>query len=111
MIFAAILLIPVAALLWRMVVSKQGWPVRLGAAGAAMLTLVGAVTAVPSGFEVSGARAWIALALSAAGPVYLLLWSLQHHGRNYGNTVSLIASIIGFAPIISVIGVTVAYGD
>jgi hypothetical protein len=111
MIFAALLLIPVAVLLWRMVVSKQKWPVRLGAAGAAMLTLVGAATAVPRGFEVSGAREWTAVGLSAIGPAYLLLWSLKHHGRKYSKTVSLIAAIIGFAPILAVIGVTLAYAD
>jgi peptidoglycan/LPS O-acetylase OafA/YrhL len=111
MIFAGLLLIPVAVLLWRMIVSKQNWPVRLGAAGAAMLTVVGAATAVPRGFEVSGVREWTALALSATGPTYLLLWSLKHRGRKYSKTVSLIAAIIGFAPIIAVVGVTLAYAD
>ena len=112
MTFAMLLWIPVAVLLWRMIVSKQKWPVRMGAAAAAMLTVVGSVTA-PSGtsFRIQGAREWAALALCAAGPVYLFLWSRKHHGRKRSKTVSLIAAVIGAVPILAAILVTFYYAE
>ena len=103
-VFTLLLWVPVAVLLWRMVVSKQRWPLRMGAAGAAMLTFVGSVTAPVSGLgDVVGAREWTSIALCAAGPAYLYLWSRKHRGRGKSRTVSLIAAIIGFVPIAAVL--------
>jgi hypothetical protein len=105
MIFTILLWIPAVVLLWRTIVSKQHWPVRMGAAAAAMLTLVGSFTVRGSegGFQLDGTREWVALALCAAGPAYLFLWSRKHHGRRRSKTVSLLASIVGFVPILAAI--------
>ena len=113
MAFTALLWIPVAVLLWRMIVSKQKWPVRIGAAAAAMLTFVGSFTVrgEAGGFRIAGTREWIALALCAVGPAYLFLWSRKHHGRKHSKTVSLIAAIIGFVPILGAILITLYYAE
>ena len=112
MIFAGLLWISVAVLLWRMVVSKQQWPVRLGAAAAAMLTFVGSITATGgNNFEIQGSREWVALALCAAGPTYLFLWSLKHRGRKKSKTISLIAAVIGFVPILAALIITYIYAE
>ena len=113
-VFMLLLWIPVGALLWRMVVSKQRWPQRLGAAGAAMLTFVGSVTAQPGGTEgyrIVGAREWTALVICAAGPTYLYLWSRKHRGRGKSRTLSIMAAIIGFVPIVAALVLAFVYAE
>jgi hypothetical protein len=112
-LFTFLLWIPVAVLLWRMVVSKQRWPLRMGAAVAAMLTFVGSATApaVGSDFRIVGLREWTALAICAAGPAYLFLWSRKHRGRGKSRTVSLMAAIVGFVPIAAALILAIIYAE
>jgi hypothetical protein len=106
--FTALLWISVAVLLWRTITSKQHWAVRLGGAAAAMLTFVGSITARgASGFRIEGIREWIAIALCAAAPAYLFLWSRSRRGRKRPRTASLIAALIGFVPIVASILFTI----
>jgi hypothetical protein len=115
MIFMAILWIPALVLLWRTIVSKQGWPVRVGAAVCAMLTIVGA-SIMPSldifgasTYRLSSVRDGIALLAAVSGPIYLLLWARKHRGRGLSKTISIIAAIIGLVPIVAAIGVALFY--
>jgi hypothetical protein len=111
--FILLLWVPVAILLWRMAVSKQGWPVRVGAATTAMLGFVGSLTAPPASgnFRIDGEREWAALAISAAAPAYLLLWSQLHGGRGSSRTISLIAVIVGLVPIAAALTLAVIYAE
>jgi hypothetical protein len=114
MTFLVIIMVPVLTLLWRLIASKQHWPVRLGAAVAAMLTFVGALSArdaAAGGFRLDGVRDWVALALCAVGPSYLFLWSRMHRGRKRSKTISLIAAIIGFVPIAAALVITLLYAE
>jgi hypothetical protein len=115
MIFMAILWVPAIVLLWRVIVSKQRWPVRVGAATCAMLTIVGSV-AMPrldllhvAGYRLTTVREAIGLLAATSGPVYLLLWSRKHRGRGRSKTISIIAAIVGLVPIISAIGVAIFF--
>ncbi len=117
MTFMVILWVPVIVLLWRTIVSKQNWPVRIGAATAATLTAVGSVTAPwvnftdVSDYRVEGVRDWIALAACCVGPAYLYLWSRKHRGRGRSKTISIIAAIIGAVPIIAALTLYVLYTE
>ena len=112
-VFTVLLWVPVGVLIWRMVVSKQRWRLRLGAALAAMLTFVGSVTApaVGSEYHIAGVREWTALAICAAGPAYLYLWSRKHRGRGKSRTLSIMAAIIGFVPIAAALVLAIIYAE
>ena len=94
--------VPIAALVWRLVVSKTRahW-VRAGAAGAAMTTAVGALVVYDDlgDFSFKDWRADIALLASMTGSLYLIFWAQRHHGNSRHRTVSLIAAIIGLVPV------------
>jgi hypothetical protein len=111
------LAVPVAALLWRVVYSRSRWPRRLGAAAAGMLTLVGAFVAEHTTAEgipvmrIVSVRDGIALLAAASGSIYLLLWGLRHRGRGRNKTLSILAAIIGFVPIVSAIAVAMLYPE
>lgn len=115
MIFMVILWVPAIVLLWRTIVSKQRWPVRVGAAACAMLTIVGSFT-MPKldmfnvgGYRLSSTRDALALLAAVTGPVFLLLWSRKHRGRGRSKTVSIIAAIIGLVPIVAAIAVAIFF--
>jgi hypothetical protein len=101
-LFLPMLLVPVVALVWRMVVSKTraSW-VRIGAAVAATTSAVGAfmVNGKLIDFNFKDWREDVGLAAAASGSVYLLAWAQRPHGNRRHRTVSIIAAIIGLVPV------------
>ena len=99
-------LVPVVALGWRVVVSKtrRQW-LRVGGAAAAMVTLVGAVVVYDDLqlFEFRDWRADIGLLAAMSGSVYLLLWSNRKRTNRRHRTISIIAAIVGFVPVIGAV--------
>jgi len=96
----ALLLVPVAVLLWRGVVSKRSWPIRIGAAIAAAATLVGAFVLYDEyqAFDANDWRELAALGAAMSGSVYLLAWAALHRGDKSHRTFSIVAAILGLAP-------------
>ena len=110
----ALLIVPAAALGWRVVVSKsRNWLLKIGAAAAAMATLVGAFVLAGSitEFRLGNWRDLLALAAASTGSLYLLLWSLRHRTNHRHRTISLIAAMIGFVPIVAALGVALLYQE
>lgn len=101
-IFLVLMFVPVAALVWRMVVSKtrSHW-LRVGAAGAAMVTAAGAFAVYDDlgDFSFKDWRADVALFASMCGSLYLLGWAQRHHGNRRHRTISIIAAIVGLVPV------------
>jgi hypothetical protein len=99
--FLLMFFVPIAALCWRVVVSKTRaqW-IRIGGAAAAMTTTVGALIVFDdlSDFSFKDWRADVALVASMSGSLYLLAWS-QRHGNRRHRTVSVIAAIVGLVPV------------
>ena len=113
-----LLLVPVAVLGWRVIYSKSRWPRRIGAAAAAMVTLVGGFVAetapsesLVSTMRLANGRDGLAVAAAGTGSAYLLLWGLRHGGRGRNKTLSILAALIGFVPVIASIAVRLMYGD
>ncbi len=100
-IFLLLFLVPIAALCWRLVVSKTRahW-IRVGAAGAAMVTAVGAFITFDNlaDFNFKDWRADVGLVAAMTGSLYLLGWS-QRHGNRRHRTLSIIAAIVGLVPV------------
>ena len=100
--FILVFMVPVAALVWRLVVSKTRahW-IRIGAAAAAMVTTVGAFTVFDKlmDFNFKDWRADIGLAAAASGSVYLIAWGQRAHSNRRHRTLSLIAAIVGLVPV------------
>ena len=99
-------LVPAGALLWRLIVTKTRavW-IRVGAAAAAMMTLLGAFMLVGpiADFNFRDWRSVFALVCAASGSVYLLLWSQRKHGNRRHRTVSIMAALIGLVPVIGAV--------
>jgi hypothetical protein len=115
MIFMVILWVPAVVLLWRTIVSKQGWRIRVGAATSAMLTVVGSMV-MPrldmfdvAAYRLASGREAMALLAATSGPVYLLLWARKHRGRGRSRTISIIAAVIGLVPILAAVAVAIFY--
>jgi MFS family permease len=112
---APLFLVPVAALIWRIIVTKSRtkW-LRVGAAGAAMLTLMGAfmISGQLTSLRLSDWRAVAALVASATGSTYLLLWSQRKHGNRRRRTISIMAAVIGLVPVIgALLGALINSGE
>ena len=99
--FLVLFLVPVGVLCWRVVVTKTRtqW-LRVGAAGAAMMSAVGAFVVFDdlTDFRFSDWRADVALLAAVSGSIYLLAWSLRHRGNRRHRTLSIIAAVIGLVP-------------
>jgi hypothetical protein len=112
-VFLFLFMIPIAALGWRLVVSKTRahW-IRIGAAGAAMATAVGAFVVFDdlADFSFKDWRADIGLLASMTGSAYLLAWSQRAHGNRRHRTVSVIAAIIGLVPVAGAILTGLLFG-
>ena len=109
----ALFLVPAGALLWRVVVSKsRSWLLRMGGAGAAMITIVGAFTVFDDlgDFQFKDWRDDLALAAALSGSIYLLIWALRHRTNQRHRTISIIAAIIGFIPFIATVGSVLMFG-
>ena len=111
-VFLLMFMVPVAALCWRLIVSKTRahW-IRIGAAAAAMVSVVGSVVVFDnlSEFDLKDWRADIALAAASCGSFYLLAWA-QRKGNKRHRTVSIIAAIIGLVPILGAIATGLLFG-
>ena len=111
--FLILFLVPPAVLGWRIVVSKTRtqW-IRVGAAAAAMATLVGAFVVFDQlmDFPFKDWRSDVALVASMSGSVYLLLWSQRKHSNRRHRTISIIAAIVGLVPIIGSVATTLMFG-
>lgn len=107
-------LVPVGVLCWRVVVTKTRtqW-LRVGAAAAAMLTLVGAAVIYDEtvDFKFSDWRADIGLVAAMSGSVYLLLWSQRKHSNRRHRTISTIAAIIGLVPVVGIVVTALLFGE
>lgn len=106
-------LVPAGALLWRVVVSKsRSWMLRIGGAGAAMITIVGAVTVFGDmgDFEFKDWRNDVALAAALAASIYLLIWATRHRTNQRHRTISIIAAIVGLIPFVATVASTLMFG-
>jgi peptidoglycan/LPS O-acetylase OafA/YrhL len=112
-LFLLLFLVPVVALCWRVVVSRThaDW-LRIGAAGAAMTTAVGAFVVFDdlSDFEFKDWRSDAALLAAASGSVYLLAWAMRPHGNHRHRTISIIAAIVGLVPVAGTLATTLIFG-
>jgi hypothetical protein len=107
-------LVPVGVLCWRIVVSQTRKPwLRAGAAAAVMATLVGAAVVYDEleDFHFKDWRADIGLLAAMSGSFYLILWSLRKRSNRRHRTISIIAAIIGFVPIIGAVTTSFLFGE
>ena len=99
-------MVPVLVLCWRVVVTKSRkmWR-RAGAAAAAMISAVGAFVVFDdlTDFVFKDWRSDIALAAAMVGSLYLLFWARHHRGNRRHRTISIIAAIIGFVPVVATV--------
>lgn len=113
LVFLVLFFVPVAALVWRMIVSRTRahW-IRVGAAGAAMTTAVGALVVYDDlgDFSFKDWRADVALLASMTGSLFLLGWASRPHGNRSHRTISIIAAIIGFVPVIGAVAAAFLFG-
>ncbi len=113
LVFLVLFFVPVAALVWRMVVSRTraNW-IRVGAAGAAMTTAVGALVVYDDlgNFSFKDWRADIALLASMTGSLYLLGWATRPHGNRSHRTISIIAAVVGLVPVVGAVAATLLFG-
>jgi hypothetical protein len=101
-VFLLLFLVPAIVLGWRLVITKSRthW-LRVGAAGAAMVTIVGAFIVFDNltDFHFKDWRSDIGLAAATTGSVYLLAWSQRKHSNRRHRTISLVAAIVGLVPV------------
>jgi hypothetical protein len=113
LVFLALFFVPIAALIWRVVVSKTraNW-IRIGAAGAAMTTAVGAFVVYDDlgNFSFKDWRADIALLASMSGSIYLLGWASRPHGNRSHRTISIIAAVVGLVPVVGALAAAFLFG-
>lgn len=111
-IFLVLFLVPAAVLGWRIVVSKTRtrW-LRIGAAAAAMVTIVGAFVVYDNlyDFEFADWRDDLALAAAAAASLYLLGWAQRHRTNQRHRTISIIGAIIGLVPVLATVSTVLLY--
>jgi hypothetical protein len=112
-LFLILFLVPVAALVWRLVVTKtrSHW-IRVGAAGAAMVTAVGAFVVYDdlADFSFKDWRGDIGLIASMTGSAYLLAWAQRSRGNRRHRTLSIIAAIVGLVPVAGAILTGLLFG-
>ena len=112
-IFLLMFMVPVVALCWRVIVSKTRahW-IRIGAAAAAMISIVGTVVVFDnlSDFSLKDWRSDVALAAASVASFYLLAWAQRPHGNKRHRTVSIIAAIVGLVPVIGAIATALLIG-
>jgi hypothetical protein len=114
LVFLILFLIPAGVLGWRLIVTKsRTYWIRVGAAAAAMTTVVGAFVVFGSltDFDFKDWRADIALLAAMSGSVYLLAWSQRKHSNRRHRTISLIAAIIGFVPVFGTLATALLFRD
>ena len=111
-LFLILFMVPAAVLCWRLVVTKsrQRW-LRVGGAAAAMLTVVGAFVVFDevAVFDFGDWRAVLGLVAAMSASVYLLAWSLRSRGNRRHRTVSIIAAVVGFVPVLGTLATTLLF--
>jgi hypothetical protein len=110
--FPVLLFVPIVVLGWRVVSkTRQHW-IRVGAAGAAMITAVGAFVIFPTltDFGFKDWRADMGLVAATTGNIYLLVGAQRHKGNGRHRTLSIIAAIIGLVPIAGAIATGLLFG-
>lgn len=111
-LFLTLMLVPIGVLCWRLIISKTRahW-IRVGAAGAAMATAVGAFVVFDNlaDFRFKDWRADVALLAASSGSIYLIVWS-QRHGNRRHRTLSIIGAIVGLVPIFGAIATALLFG-
>ncbi len=106
-------LVPAGVLGWRIVVSKtRRQSLRVGAAAAAMATLVGAFVVYDDleDFHFRDWRADIGLLAAMSGSAYLLVWSQRKRSNRRHRTDSIIGAIIGFVPVVGALVTPLLFG-
>jgi peptidoglycan/LPS O-acetylase OafA/YrhL len=113
-IFLVLFLVPVAVLCWRIVVTKTRtrW-LRIGAAAAAMVSIVGAFVIYDNlyTFEFKDWRDDLALVAAASGSLYLLAWAQRHRANQRHRTISIIGAIVGLVPIVATVATVLLYRE
>jgi glucan phosphoethanolaminetransferase (alkaline phosphatase superfamily) len=113
-LFLLLFLIPAAVLCWRIVVTKTRthW-LRVGAAAAVMITVVGALVVYDDlyNFDFADWRDDLALAAASAGSFYLLGWAQRHRSNKRHRTISIIGAIVGLVPVIATIATVLIFGE
>jgi len=113
-IFLILFMVPAAVLGWRIVVTKSRarW-LRVGAAAAAMITIVGAFVLFDNltEFAFKDWRDDLALAAAAAASVYLLAWALRHRSNQRHRTISIIGAIVGLVPVAATVATVLLYRE
>jgi hypothetical protein len=105
-ILLLLFLVPAAVLGWRVIVTKtRTRALRIGAAAAAMITIVGSFVIYDDlyTFEFKDWRDDLALAAAATASIYLLAWAQRHRSNKRHRTISVIGAIIGLVPVIATI--------
>jgi hypothetical protein len=113
-VFLLLFLVPAVVLCWRLVITKsRTHSLRVGAAAAAMVTVVGAIIVFHSltDFHFKDWRSDIAFVASTAGSLYLLAWSQRKHSNRRHRTISLVAAIVGLVPVAGTILSTLLLQD
>ena len=111
-VFLALFLVPVAVLCWRLVVTRTRTRLlRIGAAAAAMVTLVGALVVYDDlyNFTFADWRSGAALVAASSGSLYLLGWSLRHRSNQRHRTISIIAAIVGLVPAVAAVATVLIF--
>jgi peptidoglycan/LPS O-acetylase OafA/YrhL len=107
-------MIPAAVLCWRIVVTKTRthW-LRVGAAAAVMITVVGALVVYDDryNFDFADWRDDLALTAASAGSLYLLGWAQRHRSNKRHRTISIIGAIVGLVPVIATIATVLIFGE
>jgi hypothetical protein len=101
-----LLFVPAAVLLWRVMVSKRSWPIRIGALVACAATLMGAFVLYGEIAKIDY-RDWrdvTALLAAASGSAYLIGWAILHRGSPSHRTFSIVAAIVGLVPFAALYG-------
>jgi len=113
-VYLALFIIPALALGWRIIVTKsKNNLLRVGGAGAAMITIVGAFVVYDDldTFEFKDWRGDVALLAAISSSIYLLIWSLRHRTNQRYKTLSILAAIIGFVPFVAAVATTYLFGQ
>jgi glucan phosphoethanolaminetransferase (alkaline phosphatase superfamily) len=113
-IFLILFLVPAAILCWRIVVTKTRtrW-LRIGAAAAAMISIVGSFVVYDKlyEFEFENWRDDLALVAAATASIYLLAWAQRHRSNKRHRTISIIGAIIGLVPVIATVATTLLFKE
>jgi hypothetical protein len=110
-VFLLLFFVPIAALVWRLVVSKTRAVDPRRSSGGGDDDRGGAFVVFDDlgGFSFKDWRADIALIAAMSGSAYLLAWS-SRHGNSRHRTISMVAAVIGLVPVVGAVATTLPFG-